>query len=163
MRLYFLKRCIGLTCHNRPAVLLNASYICKWNSRHFELFGSNVYMHQNFLKVVAHVIIIDYERLYEIQETIIYSRAILITVISAQGCQCRVKRVIVEPAFGHWQTVQTQIRRRRTRCLIRVCTVCLDYRKLKVKWNSLKICLGTFSKPILRDNRPTSAVSTLIS
>ena len=28
------------------------------------------------------------------------------------------------PFFGHWQTVQTQIRRRRTRHLIRVFTVC---------------------------------------
>ena len=28
--------------------------------------------------------------------------------------------------FGHMQTVQTQVRRRRTRRLIRVCTVCLQ-------------------------------------
>ena len=34
--------------------------------------------------------------------------------------------------LGHWQTVQTQSRRR-TRRLIRVCTVRLNFRKLRVK------------------------------
>ena len=31
---------------------------------------------------------------------------------------------------------KTQIRHSRMQCLIRVCTVCLNYRKLKVKWKS---------------------------
>ena len=44
--------------------------------------------------------------------------------------------------LGHWQTVQTQIRHR-MRCLIRVCTVCSNYRKLRVKWNSLKFPFRT--------------------
>ena len=45
--------------------------------------------------------------------------------------------------LGHWQTVQTQIRRRITRRLISVFTVCLNDRKLWVEWNNLK------SPPIL--------------
>ena len=48
---------------------------------------AKVYIHQTFSKVVVHVIIIDQwnqtARLYENQVTIIYSRAILITVMSA--------------------------------------------------------------------------------
>ena len=40
--------------------------------------------------------------------------------------------------LGHWQTVQTQIRCRRMRHLIRVCTVCLNYMKLRAEWNSHK-------------------------
>ena len=50
------------------------------------VFGSIVYKHQDFLKVVVHMIIIDQwnqvARLYEIQVTVIYSRAILVTVTS---------------------------------------------------------------------------------
>ena len=60
---------------------------------------------------------------------VIYSRAILVAVTS----WCRVK-----PGLGPWQTVQAQIRRGRTRHQIRVCTVCLNYKKLRVKWISLK-------------------------
>ena len=59
---------------------------------------------------------------------VIYSRAILVTVTS----ECNVR-----PRLGYWQTVQTQIRRHRTRRLIRVCTVCFNYRKLRIKWNNL--------------------------
>ena len=54
------------------------------------LFGSIiynlsiVYIRQNFLEIVVHVILIDQlnqiARLYEIQVTVIYSRAILVTV-----------------------------------------------------------------------------------
>ena len=55
--------------------------------------------------------------------------------------------------------MQTRIRPHRTRCLIRICTVYLNNRKLWVKWNSLK---SPFSQPTLRDNRPISAVSALI-
>ena len=39
----------------------------------------------------------------------------------------------VKLGLGHWQTVQTQIRSRNTTRLIRVCTVCLNYMKLRVK------------------------------
>ena len=56
------------------------------------LFGSIiynlsiVYIRQNFLEIVVHVILIDQlnqiARLYEIQVTVIYSRAILVTVMS---------------------------------------------------------------------------------
>ena len=39
--------------------------------------------------------------------------------------------------WGHWQTVQTQIRCRSMQHLIRVCTICLNYRKIRAEWNSL--------------------------
>ena len=64
------------------------------------LFGSivyiraKVYIHQDFFKVVVHVIIIDHwnqtARLYEIQVTVINILSILVTVTS----ECRVNRVI---------------------------------------------------------------------
>ena len=77
--------------------------------------------------------------------------------------QCRVKRVICKTWTGTLATVQTQIRRRRTRRLIRVCTVCLNYRKLRVKWNNLKSPFMTiFSVFTQRQFRPISAVSALI-
>ena len=53
-----------------------------------------------------------------------YSRAILVAVS-------------VKPRLEHWQTVQTKIRRCRTRRQIRVCTICLNDRKLRLKLNSL--------------------------
>ena len=56
--------------------------------------------------------------------------------------------------------MQTQIKRRRIRRLIRVCTVCLNYRKLNKTVLSRRS--EPFSQPTLRDNRPTSAVSALI-
>ena len=97
-----------------------------------------LYIHQNFFTVFVNVIIIDQwnqtASLYEIQVTVIYSRAILVTVTS----ECRVKRVICKTWMGHWQTVKTHIRRHRTRRLIMVCTVCLNHRKVRVKWNSVK-------------------------
>ena len=40
--------------------------------------------------------------------------------------------------------MQTQIRRRRTWYLIRVCPVCLTNRELRLKWHSLKIRQGHF-------------------
>ena len=43
----------------------------------------------------------------------------------------------VKPRLGHWQTVKTQIRCHRMQLLIKLCTVGLNYRKLRVKWNSL--------------------------
>ena len=55
---------------------------------------SRVYLHQNFLKAVVHVIIIDQwnqtARLYVMQVTVIYSRASLVAVT----LKCSVKRVI---------------------------------------------------------------------
>ena len=56
----------------------------------------------------------------------------------------------VKPGLGPlwlWQTVQTQIRCCRMRHLISVCTVCLNYWKLRVNWNSSKSCLRSFSQP----------------
>ena len=64
-------------------------------------------MHQTFLKVVVHVIIIDLwnqiARLYEIQVTIIYSRAILVAVTSEYS----IKLVICKTWTGTFKTVQT--------------------------------------------------------
>ena len=68
----------------------------------------------------------------EIQVTVINIRS-LVAVTS----ECSVRGLSVKPGLGHWQTAQTQIRRRRTRHLIRVCTVCFNYRKLRIKRNSL--------------------------
>ena len=53
----------------------------------------------------------------------------------------------VKPGLGHSglrHTVQTQIRRYITWRLIRMCTVCLNYRNLRVKCNSLKYPFRTF-------------------
>ena len=51
---------------------------------------------------------------------------------------CYMKSTYVKPGLGlvlvHLQAVKIQIRTRR---LIRVCTICLNCRKLRVKWNSL--------------------------
>ena len=56
-------------------------------------------------------------------------------------CQSAVDRGLsVKPGpghLGHWQTVQILIRCCRMQHLIRVCTVCLNYSKLRVKQNSL--------------------------
>ena len=61
---------------------------------------ANVYIHQIFRKFVVHVIIIDQwfqtARFYEIQVTIIYSRARLVNVTSESS----VKRVIYETWTG---------------------------------------------------------------
>ena len=58
------------------------------------------------------------------------------------------------------QGVQTKVRRRRLWHLILVCTVCLNYRKLRDKWNSLMFHSGPFSQHT--DNRSSTAVSALI-
>ena len=117
-------------------------------------------------KVVVQVIIIDqwYQTpcLHEIQVPVIYSRAILVTVT----LECHVKRFICKTWTGtlakdETETVQTQIRCCRTRLLIRDCTICLIYRKLRVNWNSYKSQSGLFLQLTIRDNRPTSAVSAL--
>ena len=98
-----------------------------------------VFRHQNFLQLVVHVIIIDHwnqtEHLYKIQVTVIYSRAVLVSGMS----EFRVRNVLfIKPGLGHWQTVQTQIRCHILWHLIRVCTVCENYTKLRAKWNSFK-------------------------
>ena len=60
-----------------------------------------------------------------------YSHAILVAVTSE--CNIDLRGLSVKPGLGHWQTVQTQIRCRRKRRLMRARTVCLNYRKLSVK------------------------------
>ena len=55
----------------------------------------------------------------------------------------------------------TKIRRHRSRCLSKICTVILNYRKLRLNETVLSPCSGPFYQPTLRDNRPTSAVSAL--
>ena len=88
----------------------------------------------------------------EIQVMVIYSRTILVT------SECSVRGLTVKPGLilvlGYWQTVQTPIRRRRRRRLIRVCTVFLNYMKFNCKWYCLKsplrtICSETTDSPIL--------------
>ena len=64
--------------------------------------------------------------------------------------------------LGHWQTVQTQTRRRRTQRLIWICTVCLNCRKLKGRMEQSSPHSGPLSQPSLRGSRPTSAVSALV-
>ena len=66
-------------------------------------------------------------------QMVIYSRAILVAVTSVLLLEGYLWDIL-----GHWWTVQTQIKRRRMRHLISVITVCLNYRKLTVEWNSLK-------------------------
>ena len=51
----------------------------------------------------------------------------------------------------------------RMQCLIRVCIVCLNYRKFRVNETVLIPSSGPFSQPTLGDNQPTSAVSALIA
>ena len=92
-----------------------------------------------FIKVLVHVIITDQwnssTRLYKIQVTVIYSPAIVVAVKSE--CSFK-KKISAKPGLGHRQTVKIQIRRHITRS-------------------------GPFSQPTLRDSRPTSAFSALIS
>ena len=80
---------------------------------------------------------------------VFYSRATLVTVTS----ECRVKRVICKT--WSWtlannidldQTAQKRV--------IRVCTICLNYRKLRVKWNSYKSPFRTIL-PAYTQRQPT--------
>ena len=100
---------------------------------------AKVYIHQNFLKVVGHVIIIDQwnptKRLYGIQVTVIYSRAVVVTVTS----ECRVMRVICKTWIGTLansadkdQTAQNAASDQDLNCLLKLQEI------LRVKWNSLK-------------------------
>ena len=121
-----------------------------------------VYKRQNFLKVVVHVIITDKcNALDETQVTIIYSRAILVAVTS-EWCWQRAICKTWNETFGTLansaypdqtpqnvasdqdvhsllilQKVKGKMKQSMWR-LIRMCTVCLYYRKLRAKWNSLK-------------------------
>ena len=70
--------------------------------------------------------------------------------MTSESC---VKRDICKTWTGHLQIMQTQIRQQRTRLLVRLCTVCLYYRKLRVKWNSLSPLSRPISQPTPRDNR----------
>ena len=70
--------------------------------------------------------------------TCMKSRLFMATLFLLLWCQSALLRgLFVKPGLGHWQKVQTQIRCCRM-CLIRLCTVCLNYRKFRFKWNSLK-------------------------
>ena len=116
------------------------------SSYSFTIFGWLVTIDPKYTKIpyklVVHVIIID----QWIQVTVIDSIVILVAVTS----ECCVKGLSVKPGLSlvleHWKTVQTQTRRHRTWSLIRVCTVCLNYRKLRVKWNRS----GPFSRQSTR-------------
>ena len=125
------------------------------------IVGSIVY---NLAKLYIHpvfaLVIIIYQWnqtacLYENQVTFIYSRAISVTVTSVG----REKRVICKIWTG---TLVNSADLDQTRRLIRVRTVCLNYRKLKVNESVLSHHSGRFYPFILRDNRSTSAVSALI-
>ena len=53
----------------------------------------------------------------------------------------------VKPGLGHlrhWQTMRTQIRTHKTRRLFRVCTVCLNYRKIRLNETVPRPCSGPF-------------------
>ena len=58
--------------------------------------------------------------------------------------------------------MQTQITFPRTHCLIRVRTVCLNYRKLGFNETVLKPRSEPFPQPTLKDKWPISTVSALI-
>ena len=64
-----------------------------------------VHIHQNFLKVVVHMIIIDQwsqtVHLYKIQVTIIYSCTTLVYVTSELASECCVKRVSWKPGLEY--------------------------------------------------------------
>ena len=71
------------------------------------------------------------------------TRLFIAVLFLSLWCQSALDRgLTVKPGLEnyleHWQTVQTQIRCSRMLHLTRVWTVCLNYRKLRVKWNSLK-------------------------
>ena len=79
----------------------------------------------------------------EIQLSVIDSRTIF--------CRCDVRELLMEGYlkildWDIWDIgKQCRLRsvRRRARRLVRVCTFCLNYRKLRVKWNSLKLPFRT--------------------
>ena len=118
---------------------------------------ATVNINQNFLKVVVHVIITDQwsqtKCLYEIQITVIYSSAILVTVMS----ECHVKRVICKTWTRTLANNADPDRSCRMQQLIKVCTVCLNHRKPRVKVP----IQDHFSQSTLRDIETTSAVSAL--
>ena len=70
------------------------------------------------------------------------------------SCRCDVsvscKKGYWKPEPLHWQRVQTHIRHLTARHLTRVCTVRLNNRKLRIKWNGLKATFRTFTQPTLK-------------
>ena len=87
-----------------------------------------------FLKFVIHVIIIG----QWIQVLVNDSRAGVFAVISEFSVKRMICKTLLSLVLRHWQIGQTQFRRHRMRRPIRVCTVFLKYRKLRVKWKILK-------------------------
>ena len=86
-------------------------------------------------------------------------KSILVAVTS----ECSVKRFICKTWTGTLANSADQDQMQWKLTSDQVCTVCLNYLKLRVKWNTLKSPrTGPFSQHTLRDNRPTSALSTLI-
>ena len=97
---------------------------------------AKVYIYQNFLKVIVHVMIIDQWNqttcLYAVQGTVIYSHTILVAVMS----ECRAKRLIRKSWTGTLansadphQTPQKVASDQGLYCL-------LKFGKLRVNWNS---------------------------
>ena len=115
---------------------------------------------KKLLKIFVHVIIIyqcnSTTRLYAIQETLIYSCDILVTVTS----KCRVKMVICKPDLGHWQTVQTKIRRHQNTASDQVMLITGT---LGLNESVLSPHSGLMSQSTPRNNRPSSVVSVLNS
>ena len=73
------------------------------------------------------------------QLMVIYSHAILVAVMS----ECRVKRVICKTLTGTLTNSADPDQMLQNAALIRVGTVCLNYRKLRIKSNSSKSQFGT--------------------
>ena len=121
-------------------------------------FGSTVYnrvivyKHQNFPKVVVHVIIIDQcnQTASQMKSSWLFIAALFLSLWRQNAVD---RELSVKPGLGHWQTIQTQIKRRRLRRLISVW----------LKEIFLNPRSGPFFQPTLKDNLPTSAVSALIN
>ena len=74
----------------------------------------------------------------EIVVTVVYTSLTTLVAVTSECCWYRVICKTWTGTYGTLQTVQTQIRRRVLRRLIRDWIVCLYHRKLKVKWNNRK-------------------------
>ena len=109
------------------------------------------------------------------QVTVMYSRATLVALTLEDSVQSIISKTNFDSgAFIVWtgtlansadqdQTPRS-FRRRRTQRLIRISTVFLNYRKLRIKWNSLNLIPVRDHSPSLhsRDNRPTHYGNTPI-
>ena len=107
---------------------------------------------ENFLKVVVHVIIIDKcnqtARMYEIQVTVIYSRANLVVVIS----ECRVKRVICKTWTGTLANSADPDQTPQNAAYDQVLHCFLELQEIKGSIKVLNPCSGPFSQPTLRQS-----------